>query len=1128
MFRSLFALCAVLTSLVADADDYKPNIATASNDAKLALQGFVLPDGMTGSLLASEPALANPVAFHITADGRVLVCETFRQEVGVEDNRSHMNWLNNDLRLETVEERLAMFKKYLGDDVANYASQHDRIRVLKDTNGDGVLDDDKVFAQGFNDVLDGTGAGVIEHDGKVYYTCIPKLWMLEDTDGDGTANTTKALHHGYGVRVAFRGHDMHGLIVGPDGRLYFSIGDRGYNVITQEGTRLKKVDSGAVFRCDMDGSHLEVFANGLRNPQELAFDNYGNLWTGDNNSDGGDKARWIYVVQGADAGWRMYYQYLDDRGPWNRERMWYPYRADEETTVVQPAYILPPVANLADGPSGLTYYPGLGLSERYNDHFFLADFRGTAGNSGIRSFSVKSQGATFELTDSHEFLWSILGTDVDFAPDGSLYVTDWVNGWVGEGKGRLYRFEDTENISAVAGANVPALLNGGIAAAETKQLLELLSHADRRIRQQAQFQLVKSGSKRQLFATANDDTSETAQLHATWGLWQLGLNSADDAVAVAKHCLTPSTGEVAVQRIRILTDLVSRHGTEAVLPNDRRTAAREYLSLLTSARDDLRLVGFAAVALGAIGDSADITALLDLLERNDNNDPVLRHQAVMGLAALEERSPGLLVSDETLKRSSAVRLGIAVALRRLQREEIVRMLEDRDPAIVAEAARAITEHGTDAALNALSFRLVVAPSHPKGISDGPTVRRALEASYRLGNKRHALVVSRVAADKNRPDEIRLVAANMLKTWNTPQQTDTVDGRWRSLPQRNVEGLRDVIKSDIAGMLSGPEDVHQTAIETAALLGIKDVVPQLEQTLADTEVPEELRVASFRALARLSDNVDALLEAGQRDASDAIRIASLELLSTRSPEKAVPALAEVMNTGSVTSQQKALSLLGDIRGEAASTVVKTAFDKFDNGELPQAVSLELLDAAKSVGSAELAGRVRFFDAKRKLGDKLEPWSECLEGGDAGRGYVIFFGRAAASCRRCHKVNGDGADVGPDLSAIAKDKDRKYLLEAIVDPNAKIAKGFETTIILDANGKAHSGIIKEETEELVKLMTPKGAVITIAKDDIDDRAKGLSGMPADIAKNLTRREIRDLVEYLSTLKTASSAAAHGEEK
>ena len=291
MFRSpplpvcLLAVLSAMTSAVV-ADDYKPNIAAASNDAKLALQGFVIPEGMTGSLLASEPALANPVAFYVASDGRVYVCETFRQEVGVEDNRSHMDWLNNDLQLETVEERLAMFKRYLGDDVAKYATQHDRIRVLRDTNNDGTFDDDKVFAEGFNDILDGTGAGVIEHDGKVYYTCIPKLWMLEDTDNDGVADRTDPLHHGYGVRVAFRGHDMHGLTVGPDGRLYFSIGDRGYNVITKEGTRLKKVDSGAVFRCDVDGTHLEVFAEGLRNPQELTFDNYGNLWTGDDRSGG--------------------------------------------------------------------------------------------------------------------------------------------------------------------------------------------------------------------------------------------------------------------------------------------------------------------------------------------------------------------------------------------------------------------------------------------------------------------------------------------------------------------------------------------------------------------------------------------------------------------------------------------------------------------------------------------------------------------------------------------------------------------------------------------------------------------------------------------------------------------------
>lgn len=1128
MFRPailcIYLLC--LTGLSAGADDYKPNIAEASNDAKLALQAFVIPDGMTGSLLASEPALANPVAFHVAADGRVYVCETFRQEVGVEDNRSHMDWLLNDLQMESVEERLAMFKKYLGDDVNKYATEQDRIRVLRDTNGDGTFDEDKVFAEGFNDILDGTGAGVLFHDGKVYYTCIPKLWMLEDTDDDGVADRTDALHHGYGVRVAFRGHDMHGLTVGPDGRLYFSIGDRGYNVITKEGTRLKKVDAGAVFRCDMDGTNLEVFAEGLRNPQELAFDNYGNLWTGDNNSDGGDKARWVYVVQNGDTGWRMYFQYLEDRGPWNRERMWYPYRSDDETTAVQPAFIVPPIANLGDGPSGLTYYPGLGLSERYQNHFFMADFRGGASNSGIRSFSVQPKGATFELTDSHEFLWSILGTDVDFAPDGSLYVTDWVNGWVGRGKGRLYRFSDDENISAVAGANVPSLLNGGIAAAKTPALVELLGHADRRVRQAAQFQLVKNGASEELFATADSDDEFTA-LHATWGLWQLGLKSQDDAQRVAAHCMASTAGnaELAVQRIRVMTDLVSRHGAAGVFNAETRGATREQLRTLT-ASDDFRTAGFAAVALGVVGESSDLSALLDLLQRNDDADPVLRHQAVMGITALEERSPGLLLTSETLKRPTAVRLGITVALRRLQREGISRMLNDADSGIVAEAARAITDHGTDSALEALAGKLAFASTEPQGTSISSTVRRALEACYRLGNRRHSALVAGVAADALRPDDIRLVAAEMLKTWNDPQQTDTVDGHFRALPKRNVDGLKDSLQSKLPGMLAGSEKLHQTAIEIAAQLGITNLVPALKATLADTGASESLRVAAFRALSKLSDDVDGLLTAGRQDASEAIQIASLELLSERNPDQAVPELAMVIDSGSIKGQQTALALLGRIQGTAAEAVVTTAFDKFIAGNLSPAVSLDVLNAAKAVGSTELTERVKLYDSQRLLADKLDQWSECLEGGSADRGYVIFFGRAAASCRRCHKVNGDGADVGPDLSAIAKEKDRRYLLEAIVDPSAKIAKGFETTVIADVDGKVHSGIIKEESDTVVKLMTPKGAIITVLKEDIEERAKGLSGMPADIAKNLSRDEIRDLVEYLSTLKTAQQDGAHGE--
>ena len=113
---------------------------------------------------------------------------------------------------------------------------------------------------------------------------------------------------GFGVRVCFKGHDLHGITRGPDGRLYFSVGDRGYSVINDQGERLAAPSRGAIFRCDDDGSNFEVYAHGLRNPQEIAFDEYGNLFTFDNTGDFGDKARVVYVLDNSDSGWNADYQ----------------------------------------------------------------------------------------------------------------------------------------------------------------------------------------------------------------------------------------------------------------------------------------------------------------------------------------------------------------------------------------------------------------------------------------------------------------------------------------------------------------------------------------------------------------------------------------------------------------------------------------------------------------------------------------------------------------------------------------------------------------------------------------------------------------------------------------------------
>ncbi|MBM3985819.1 MAG: glucose dehydrogenase, partial [Planctomycetes bacterium] len=470
---------------------YAPFIEPASDEAAAHQALIRLADGLSASLWAAEPLLANPVAFALDARGEVYVAESFRVHKGVTDVREHMDWLDDDLSCETVADRVAMYRKWLGADFDSYAREHDRVRLLRDSDGDGAADTATVLADGFARHETGIGAGLLVRrspDGarEVFYTNIPDLWRLLDADGDGVAEAREPLSSGWGVRVAFMGHDMHGLVMGPDGRLYWSIGDRGFSVTTREGGRLHHPDTGAVLRCEPDGSRLEVYHLGLRNPQELAFDDRGDLFTGDNNCDAGDLARLVPIVQGGDSAWRQPVQWIGDRGPWGREKLWAP--AFEG----QAAWIIPPIANIASGPSGLTCEPGTALPS-VAGQLLLCDFTGGADSSHVWAFPVEPQGAWFRLGAVTDLVSGILNTDCDIGPDGALYVADWVEGWSGVGKGRLWRITDPAAQERPVVAETRALLAGDWTAREVGALGDLLAHADRRVRQQAQFELAVRG-----------------------------------------------------------------------------------------------------------------------------------------------------------------------------------------------------------------------------------------------------------------------------------------------------------------------------------------------------------------------------------------------------------------------------------------------------------------------------------------------------------------------------------------------------------------------------------------------------------------------------------------------------------
>jgi len=184
-----------------------------------------------------------------------------------------------------------------------------------------------------------------------------------------------------------------------------------------------------------------------------------------------------------------------------------------------------------------------------------------------------------------------------------------------------------------------------------------------------------------------------------------------------------------------------------------------------------------------------------------------------------------------------------------------------------------------------------------------------------------------------------------------------------------------------------------------------------------------------------------------------------------------------------------------------------------GKFPADARLDLLAAASKRNDESLKAKIAAWESRRAADDPLAPYAECLEGGDAARGRQLFFERSQLSCVRCHKVGETGGDVGPELTKIAVDKKRDYLLEAVVTPNKTVAKNFETVVILDTDGQQHTGILRQEDDQKVTIITPESKLVTIPKANIEARKAGKSSMPEDLVKYLTKPELRDLVEFLA---------------
>jgi quinoprotein glucose dehydrogenase len=706
------------------------------------------------------------------------------------------------------------------------------------------------------------------------------------------------------------------------------------------------------------------------------------------------------------------------------------------------------------------------------------------------------------VADGHQAVWSVLATDCDFGPDGGFYVSDWVEGWGLTGKGRIYRFADPEAAKKPEIAEVKKRLAEGFHDLTEEALEKLLSHADMRVRQEAQFELASRGERGldelRRVAAGKD---RLARLHAIWGLGQMLRREGGWNKGMAAHLtaqLSDSDPEIRAQAIRAL--------------EPDRAALPDFLKLLKDPEPRVRF--YAALALRPVIDGQRLVLrypdeflapVRDFLRDNADKDAMIRHAGAAALTSLPPKMLAGLAKDE----SPSVRLAAVIALRKLRDPAEAAFLDDADPRVRTEAARAIHDGPIPDALPALAA-LVEKPNQPEFF-----LWRALNSNFRLGGEKNAAAVAKFAANPAAPEKLRAEAVKLLGLWANPGRRDRVTGLTQDLGKRDSAVAAEALEASLGAVFSGPNAVRREAARSAVALGIKEVGPALFDMAADTKRPAAVRVEMLRALDALNDShLEKATRLALHDNEPLVRAEGRRLLAKLNPEQGVAALTKALADGTLVERQSALAVLGDLKNDAAATALGQSLDRLLAKDYPPEQTLDLLEA--SAKQSALKAKLAQFEASRAKDDPLSAYRESLVGGDAEAGRTAFFANSEVSCVKCHKVKGEGGDVGPDLAGIGGKQKRDYLLESIVDPNKQIAQGFETVVLTLTNGKVVSGIVKAEDAKEVRLMTPEGQLVTVPKAKIDERARGKSAMPEDVVKHLSKRELRDLVEFLANLK------------
>ena len=522
------------------------------------------PPGFTVSLFAAPPKLGYPVTLSVAPDGAVYVA---------------------------VDEQGSLGRAPGGGRV---------VRSIDD-DGDGKADRVNVFAKMEHP------RGVIAQDGKVWVLHPPLLSMFLDEDGDGSSDRQEVLVSGLTTsQIDERGgdHTTNGIRMGLDGWIYIAVGDYGFHGAKgKDGTTLSQ-RGGGILRVRPDGTELEVFAIGLRNPFAIAIDPYLNLFTRDNTNDGaGWDVRVSHLIQTADYGYAQRFANFPDE-------------------------IMPPLG--AFGQGGGTGALSL-QDERWPETYRAVLLTGDWGRSEVYRHDLKPAGATFRANQS-VFLSIPRPTGMDLGGDGRLYVASWRGG-----EASVYVGPQVGFVACVAPPGWTATGRPNPRGARLPELLDGLCGPNATSRFDFQREIIRRGrageTSRALTELASDPSKPLhGRAAAIFALKQI------DGTA-AHGVLRKLVGDDAVREfaLRALADRKTELGDVGTAP---------FLAALADPSPRVRAQ--AVIALGRLGDASVAASLVPLTSRREGSpmptkrpvnsqpdpDRVVPHLAVRALVSL--------------------------------------------------------------------------------------------------------------------------------------------------------------------------------------------------------------------------------------------------------------------------------------------------------------------------------------------------------------------------------------------------------------------------------------------------------------------------------------------------------------